>query len=235
VIGTRVLVIDDDADERTLLKSLYGRSDAEVIEATSGIEGLKALYRARPDLVVLDDETPDLDGWQMVERIRQLTDVPLLMLSVSDIDREKVRALRAGADDYVTKPFGREELLARSEALLRRRRTNDDAPRRYADSLVQVDFAAAEARVGDQPLQLSPLEFRLLTAFVRNTNNVLSQDDLLDLAWGDRTLARERVKIYVGYLRSKLRAAGVSDSAIETVRGFGYRYRPPEQPGGGWA
>jgi len=227
VIGTRVLVIDDDADERTLLRSLYGRSDAEVIEAANGIEGLKALYRARPDLVVLDNEVPDLDGWQMVERIRQLTDVPLLMLSVSDIEREKVRALRAGADDYVTKPFGREELLARSEALLRRRRAADGAARRYADSLLEVDFAAAEARVGERPLQLSPLEFRLLTAFVRNPNRVLSQDDLLDLAWGDRTLARDRVKIYVGYLRSKLRAAGGSAAAIETVRGFGYRYRPP--------
>jgi DNA-binding response OmpR family regulator len=228
VLGARVLVIDDDADERTLLRALYGRSDAEVFEAASGIEGLKALYRARPDLVILDDEMPDLDGWQMVERIRQLTDVPLLMLGVADVEREKVRALRAGADDYVIKPFGREELLARSEALLRRRRANDDAPRRYADGLVQVDFAAAEARVRDRPLHLSPLEFRLLTAFVRNAGHVLSQDDLLDMAWGDRTLARDRVKIYVGYLRSKLRAAGGSDAAIETVRGFGYRYRPPE-------
>ena len=227
MIGTRVLVIDDDADERTVLRKLYGRTDAEVIEASSGIEGLKALYRARPDLVVLDDEMPDLDGWQMVERIRQLTDVPLLMLSMSDIELEKVRALRAGADDYVTKPFGREELLARSEALLRRRRSGDAAPRRYADLLVEVDFAAAEARVGERALQLSPLEFRLLTAFVRNPNQVLSQDDLLDLAWGDRTLARERVKIYVGYLRSKLRDAGGTGAAIETVRGFGYRYRPP--------
>jgi DNA-binding response OmpR family regulator len=228
VIGTRVLVIDDDADERTLLRSLYGRSEAEVIEAATGVEGLKELYRARPDLVVLDGAMSDLDGWQMVERIRQLTDVPLLMLSVSDLEREKVRALRAGADDYVTKPFGREELLARSEALLRRRRSGEDAARRYADPLVQVDFAAAEARAGDRPLHLSPLEFRLLTAFVRNPNQVLSQNDLLDMAWGDRTLARERVKIYVGYLRARLRAAGASDAAIETVRGFGYRYRPPE-------
>jgi DNA-binding response OmpR family regulator len=227
VIGTRVLLIDDDADERTLLRSLYGRSDAEVIEATSGVEGLKALYRSRPDLVVLDDGMPDLDGWEMVERIRQLTDVPLLMLGVSDVEREKVRALRAGADDYVIKPFGREELLARSEALLRRRRPHDGAPRRYADSLVEVDFAAAEARAGDRLLHLSPLEFRLLAAFVRNPNHVLSHDDLLDMAWGDRTLARERVKIYVGYLRSKLRAADGADAAIETVRGFGYRYRPP--------
>jgi len=222
-----VLVIDRDADERTLLRSLYGRSDAEVIEAPSGAEGLKALYRSRPDLVVLDDDVPGLDGWQMVERIRELTDVPLLMLGVSDIEREKVRALRAGADDYVIKPFGREELLARSEALLRRRRVTDDAQRRYADSLVEVDFAAAEARAGDRALQLSPLEFRLLAAFVRNPNQVLSQDDLLDMAWGDRTLARGRVKIYVGYLRSKLRAAADADAVIETVRGFGYRYRPP--------
>jgi len=138
-----------------------------------------------------------------------------------------VRALRAGADDYMTKPFGVAELVARSEALLRRRRSGEDAPSRYVDSLVEVDLQAAEARAGGVPLQLTPLEFRLLTAFVRNPNQVLSPDQLLAMAWGDSGFARERVKIYVGYLRSKFREAGVEDAPIETVRGFGYRYRAP--------
>jgi DNA-binding response OmpR family regulator len=223
-----VLVIDGDEGARADLRSLYSKTDAEVIEAASGVDGLRALYRANPDLVVLDDETTDLDGWQMLDRIRQVTDVPLVMLGGCDLEPTKVRALRAGADDYMTKPFGGEELLARSEALLRRQRAHGDVPRHYADSLVEVDFEAAEARAGGQVLSLSPLEFRLLSVFVRNCNRVLSADQLLSQVWGDPGLARDRVKIYVGYLRSKLRAAGVPGNPIETLRGFGYRYRPPD-------
>jgi DNA-binding response OmpR family regulator len=227
VKGRRVLLIDDDEDVRAMVRRLYERNDAEVIEAATGTEGLKALYGSRPDLVLLDIVMPGLDGWRVLNRIRELTDVPVLMLAASDRELEKVRALRAGADDYVTKPFGMEELLARSEALLRRPRAAEGAPAKYADSVVEVDFQAAEARADGRPLNLTPLEFRLLTAFVRNPNQVLSQDQLLAMAWGDSGFARERVKIYIGYLRGKFREAGVEDAPIETVRGFGYRYRPP--------
>jgi DNA-binding response OmpR family regulator len=227
VKGHRVLLIDDDEDVRALVRRLYERNDAEVIEAATGSDGLKALYGSRPDLVLLDITMPELDGWRVLNRIRELTDVPVLMLTAADRELEKVRALRAGADDYVTKPFGLQELLARSEALLRRRRTKEEAPAKYADQLVEVDFQAAEARAEGRPLNLTPLEFRLLSAFVRNPGQVLSPDQLLAMAWGDSGFARERVKIYVGYLRSKFRDAGVEDPPIETVRGFGYRYRPP--------
>ena len=223
--GRRVLVIEGDDEVMTLLRGLYGRHEAEVVEATNGADGLEALDRDHPDLVVLDDAMPDLDGSQMLERIRRVTDVPLLILSARDHELEKVRALRAGADDYVTKPFGREELLARSEALLRRA-SAEAPPRRYVDGALEVDFDATEARVDGRPLALSPLEFRLLGTFLGNPNRVLSQDQLLQTVWGDPGLSRDRVKIYVGYVRSKLRAAGVPDAAIETVRGFGYRFRP---------
>jgi DNA-binding response OmpR family regulator len=227
VKGHRVLLIDDDEDVRTLVRRLYERNDAEVIEAATGTDGLKALYGSRPDLVLLDITMPELDGWRVLNRIRELTDVPVLMLTAADRELEKVRALRAGADDYVTKPFGLQELLARSEALLRRRRAKEEAPAKYADQLVEVDFQSAEARAEGRPLNLTPLEFRLLSAFVRNPGQVLSPDQLLAMAWGDSGFARERVKIYVGYLRSKFREAGVEDPPIETVRGFGYRYRQP--------
>src|SRR4051812_11820432 len=159
VKGRRVLLIDDDVDVRAMVRRLYERNEAEVVEASTGAEGLKALYGARPDLVLLDITMPELDGWRVLNRIRELTDVPVLMLTASDRELEKVRALRAGADDYVTKPFGLQELLARSEALLRRRRVKEDAPSRYADPLVEVDFQAAEARAGNTPLNLTPLEF----------------------------------------------------------------------------
>jgi len=123
VRGRRVLLIDDDDDVRAIVRRVYERNEAEVIEATTGAEGLKALYGDRPDLVVLDVTMPEHDGWRVLDRIRELTDVPVLMLTASALELEKVRALRAGADDYMTKPFGVAELVARSEALLRRRRS----------------------------------------------------------------------------------------------------------------
>ena len=217
--GRRVLLIDS---EEGPLRALYEGAGAE-FAAASGADGLKTLYRLRPDLVLIGSSTPQPDRWHMLGRIRELTDVPVLMLGG---EGEEVRALRAGADDFVAPPFAVDEVLARSEALLRRLGPADEPPPVYADGLVEVDVRAAEARAAGQPLNLTPLEFRLLWAFVNNANHVLSSEQLLALAWGNGGSARERVKIYVGYLRSKFRAAGVEDAPIETVRGFGYRYRP---------
>ena len=116
----RVLVVDDDGDIRTLVAGLLERAGYEVNEAADGRDGLRAVFSDRPDLVLLDVTMPGLDGWGALERIRELTDVPVLMLTARSDELEKVRGLQAGADDYMTKPFGRQELLARVEALLRR-------------------------------------------------------------------------------------------------------------------
>src|SRR2546426_3746534 len=118
--ASRVLVIDDDADIRGLVAKLLERAGLSVEQAEDGRAGLRALHKTPPDLVLLDVTMPDLDGWQTLERIRDLSDVPVLMLTARDSEAEQVRGLRGGADDYVGKPFGREELLARVEALLRR-------------------------------------------------------------------------------------------------------------------
>jgi DNA-binding response OmpR family regulator len=220
-----VLVVDDEADIRELLRQLLERSGHLVREAADGLEGLRALHGWRPDLVVLDVSMPGLDGWTTLERIRELTDVPVLMLSARGTEIDKVRGLKAGADDYVTKPFGRQELLARVEALLRRRGEAGTAiPEAYQDEVLFVDFEQRLVRVGEKEVALTPLEYRLLASFVRNPNQLLSHDQLLELVWGDEDASREQVKLYVGYLRRKLELP----SAIESVRGFGYRYRPPK-------
>jgi DNA-binding response OmpR family regulator len=229
--GSRVLMIEDDAAGRDLLRQLLERAGVEVFEAADGRAGLRALYSHRPDLILLDVTLPELDGWQVLERIRELGDVPVLMLTAHASELEKVRGLQAGADDYVTKPFGAQELLARIEALLRRRPTGAEMRERYDDGVVSVDFAGRAATVNDRPLSLTPLEFRLLSALVRHPNQVLSPDQLLELAWGGaERAARDQVKLYVGYLRKKMAEHGVVDFPIETVRGFGYRYRPPATP-----
>ncbi|MEK6252315.1 MAG: response regulator transcription factor [Actinomycetota bacterium] len=222
----QVLVVDDDDDLRAMVAKLLVRAGMNTLEAASGSEGLRKFYASRPDLVVLDVSMPGMDGFEVLERIRDLSDVPVLLLTARGVEMEKVRGLKSGADDYVTKPFGRQELAARVEALLRRRAEPETGPEVLSDGLVEVDFAQAKALVRGRELSLTPLEFRLLAAFVRNPNQVLSQDQLLELAWSSSSSAsREQVKLYVGYLRRKLReAAGVEP--LETVRGFGYRYNP---------
>jgi DNA-binding response OmpR family regulator len=222
-----VLVVDDDSDIRGLVSELLERSGYDVREAPDGNEGLRVFYAEQPDLVILDVSMPGLDGWGVLERIRELSDVPVVMLTARAEELDKVRGLRAGADDYVTKPFGRQELLARVDAALRRRRSGEPEAERYADGFVTIDFPQRAVTAGGRPVSLTPLEFRLLTAFVRNPNQVLSHDQLLDLAWGDAGAAgRDQVKLYVGYLRRKLGEVEGVESPIETMRGFGYRYRP---------
>jgi DNA-binding response OmpR family regulator len=219
-----ILVCDDESDIRELLRELLGRTGYDVLEAADGQEALRTLYGSSPDLVLLDVSMPNLDGWATLERIRDVSDVPVIMLTARTDELERVRGLKGGADDYVTKPFGRQELLARVEALLRRSTTREPTRERYEDSFVSVDYANREVQVNGKDARLTPLEFRLLTAFVENANQVLSREQLLELVWGDRRgVLAEQVKIYVGYLRRKL---GVGEQGpIETVRGFGYRYR----------
>jgi DNA-binding response OmpR family regulator len=224
---TSILVVDDDDDIRALVGELLERAGHVVIKAPDGESALKLFYSRQPDLVVLDVSMPGLDGWEVLKRIRELSDVPVLMLTARAEELEKVRGLRAGADDYVTKPFGRQELLARVDATLRRGRSAPQAQETYADDFLTVDFAQRKVTAGGVELALTPLEFRLLGAFVRNQNQVLSHDQLLELAWGDaRSADRDQVKLYVGYLRRKLGTGVGDESPIETVRGFGYRYRP---------
>jgi DNA-binding response OmpR family regulator len=224
---TSILVVDDDDDIRALVGELLERAGHVVIKAPDGESALKLFYSQQPDLVVLDVSMPGLDGWEVLKRIRELSDVPVLMLTARAEELEKVRGLRAGADDYVTKPFGRQELLARVDATLRRGRSAPQAQETYADDFLTLDFAQRKVTAGGVELALTPLEFRLLGAFVRNQNQVLSHDQLLELAWGDaRSADRDQVKLYVGYLRRKLGTGVGDESPIETVRGFGYRYRP---------
>jgi DNA-binding response OmpR family regulator len=216
-----ILAIDDDITIREALRELLQRAGYDVRLAVDGRAGLRSFHAEPPDLVILDVTMPELDGWQTLERIRDLSDVPVLMLTARTAELERVRGLRAGGDDYVAKPFGRQELVARVEALLRRTRGAVRTSTAYSDDSIEVDFAQAAVTVRGTPVALTPLEFRLLSAFVRHPNQVLSRDQLFELVWTDRGRAStDQVKLYVGYLRRK-----IGPRTIETVRGFGYRYR----------
>jgi DNA-binding response OmpR family regulator len=225
---SRILVVDDDPDIRSLVVELLLRAGHEIEEAPDGRSGLRALHASPPDLVLLDVSMPDMDGWQTLERIRDLSDVPVIMLTARGDELERVRGLRAGADDYVTKPFGRQELVARVQALLRRSgaRTRDPAES-YADALVTIDFGQRSVTYSGRDVALTPLEFKLLSTLVRHPRQVLSRNQLLELVWGDSYgVSGDQVKLYVGYLRRKLDPEAPANVPIETVRGFGYRYNP---------
>ena len=221
-----ILVVDDDPDIRTLLRELFHRTGFLVAEAGDGQEALRVFFDERPDLVVLDVAMPRLDGWQTLERIREVSDVPVVMLTAKATELEKTRGLRAGADDYVTKPFGRQELLARVDALLRRTGKRGAPLESYSDAYLTIDFTQRAVTARGEPVELTPLEFRLLTAFIRHPNQVLTHDQLLQLVWGVEG-SRDQVKLYVGYLRKKLSPEEPDSVPIETRRGFGYSYRPP--------
>jgi DNA-binding response OmpR family regulator len=224
----RVLVIDDDDDIRGLVAELLQRSGLEVEQASDGRAGLRAFHQSQPDLVLLDVSMPELDGWQTLERIRDLSDVPVMMLTARGAELERVRGLQAGADDYMVKPFGRQELVARVQALLRRARTSGGEARQenYVDDRITIDFAQRAVEYDGREVALTPLEFKLLSAFVRHPRQVLSREQLLELVWGNAYgVSGDQVKLYVGYLRRKLDPEQPERVPIETVRGFGYRYQ----------
>jgi DNA-binding response OmpR family regulator len=228
----RVLVIEDDRDISLGIRTVLGRQGLEVDSSPDGKQGLRAFHLARPepfDLVVLDIGLPAMDGWAVLERIRDLSDVPVLILTAHGQEGDKVRGLQGGADDYLTKPFGNRELAARVEALLRRPRAGAPRAEVYDDGRLLVRVTAREVSVGGTPVSLTPTEFRLLAALIRHPGQTLTPDQLLKLAWNDPLgVGPDRVKFGVMRLRRKLgQGAGEPGAAIEAVRGFGYRYVPP--------
>jgi DNA-binding response OmpR family regulator len=221
-----VLVVDDDDDIRLLLAELLRGAGYAVETACDGRAALRTFHETRCDLVVLDLSMPELDGFETLERLRDLSDVPVILLTARGGEIDKVRGFRAGADDYVVKPFGRQELLARIEALLRRAPAPNHQER-YDDGAISIDHGTRVVLCRGLPVRLTPLEFRLLDAFTRHPGQVLSAEQLIVHCWGHEAgVSRDQVKLYVSYLRKKL---GQSDGfqPIETVRGFGYRYAPP--------
>ena len=222
----RILIVDDDAEIRLLLTELLSRAGFQVDEAVDGKSALRKLFETPPALVILDVTMPEMDGYQTLERIRDLSDVPVIMLTARTQELERVRGLSSGADDYVPKPFGRQELLARVQALLRRSGGKTEVNDSYRDDFVEIDFPQRRVVVDDREVQLTPLEFKLLSVFVQHPSQVLSRDQLLELVWGYPVAVDTNVvDVFVGYLRRKLELGG-EPRILHTVRGVGFVLRP---------
>ena len=196
------------------------------VSVHAGGEGaLRAVFNAQPPLVVIEDGLTDTNGMDLLLGLRTLGDMPAIVIGEDQSERAAVCALERGADRYMSLPLRRDELRATAMAILRRAQSTSVAPQIYTDGTLEVDFEQFGVRVRGVDVQLTPVEFRVLAAFVNHVGHTLSPEEILEAAWGHSDLPRGRVKLYIGYLRRKFRQVGV-DLEIETVRGFGYRYSP---------
>ena len=222
---TRVLVVDDEPQIRRALRTSLQAHGYEVETAGTGEEGLVAAAEAAPDLVFLDLGLPDLDGTEVIRRLRSFSEVPVIVLSVRDRQADKVAALDVGADDYVTKPFGMEELLARLRATLRRSHPEAPAPpaQRFGD--LRLDLAKRLVTLGGEAVHLTPTEYGLLEALVTNPGKLLTHQWLLRRVWGQGYGQESHyLRVYVRALRKKLGDAAAAPSLILTEPGVGYRW-----------
>lgn len=225
----KALVIGAGSSVSGLLEELLRGAGIGLVQVANGVAGLKAFYAERPDVVLLDLDLADVNGLEVLGTVRELSDVPVLAITAHDGEANRIQALRAGADDCMTKPTSEQEVLARIEALLRRARSAPKIAPVLDDEFIHIDHHRHRVEVLGTEVSLTPIEFRMLTVFAENPGRVLGHGQLLDLVWGDRIRDKDEVKLYVSYLRRKLGEAAEVDP-VETVRGVGYRYQPRKAP-----
>ena len=227
----KILVIDDDTTLLTLLRQSLERAGYQVITATNGLAGLQQMYDQRPDLIILDVMMPRMDGWETLSRIREVSQVPIIMLTAKDEEADKIRGFTYGVDDYVTKPFSFAELTARVGAILQRVRRSAPTvpPKVHVVGDLIIDLENRRVTKNGQPIDLTPTEFRLLAYLVENAGRVLSHEQLLTRVWGYEYAGDTGyVKRYIWYLRQKLEDDPSNPQYIITERGFGYSFRKPD-------
>lgn len=227
---TTILLVEDQAELRDLV-GLWLKRAGYVCEAVGdGRSALRLFYETHPDLVLLDLSLPEMDGWQLCERIREVSQVPIIMLTATGEEAAKVRALQMGADDYVTKPFGFPELLARIEAVLRRARAAGQPHEVYRHGDVLLDAPAHRATLRGADLKLTPTEYRLLAFFMQHPGQLLTHRQILESVWGPAYVGDiDSLRIYIRSLRKKLEGEN-GPHYIGTEHGLGYRFRA-EQSG----
>jgi two-component system KDP operon response regulator KdpE len=225
-MGEKILIIDDEDTTVDLLSILLTHKGFEVIKAYRAEEGLRKAYRTHPDLVLLDIMMPDMDGWEVCRRLRELSDMPIVFLTARTEIKDVVKGLEMGADDYIVKPHDNEELIARIRAHLRRVPKNSFSEEMIFDGgRFRVNFLNREVVVDGEQRHLTPKEFGLLSVLVRNAGRVVTRSDLVTEAWGpEYSDAIDSLKLYIHYLRKKIENDPTRPKYILTSRGVGYRF-----------
>jgi two-component system KDP operon response regulator KdpE len=226
----RILVIEDDVGSAELVRYRLEQADYTVRLAADGIDGLRQAYAWQPDLIVLDVMLPSMSGWTVCERLRQITDVPIIFLTVLDQEKHVIHGLRLGGDDYVVKPYDHRELVARIEAVLRRQ-VMQAIPTSgvYVYDNLQIDFDRRKVTRGEKTISLTPLEFKLLACLAESPGKSYSHNYLLRRVWGADHQSRNSLKLYIWYLRRKLECDPTNPDIVLTDHGVGYRLRQPQR------
>jgi DNA-binding response OmpR family regulator len=229
----KILVVDDDAHVRQSLAAILEEEGYAIVTAQDGPEALRRLYAEKPALVLLDIVMPGMDGWEVCRRIRELTEVPIIILTARGQVQDRVRGLDLGADDYLVKPVMLDELQARVRSALRRGRRSPTTMEPEALSFdrgrLVVDTRAGEIWVEGQRLKMRPLDYRLLVYLARNAGQLLTHNQILDAVWGhEYTGDRASLKLYVWRLRQKIERSTNDPHYIQTERGIGYRFMRPD-------
>ena len=223
-MSSRIMVVDDEKHIVELARLYLTREGYEVEGVGDGSQAVARFGQLKPDLVILDIMLPGIDGLTICKEIRKQSQVPIIMLTARDEVTDKVVGLELGADDYLTKPFHPQELVARAKALVRRAKLEPDQPKLIRAGRLEVDLERHEVRYGAAKLQLRPKEFDLLSLLARHPGRVFQRSELLDLVWGyDFPGYTRTVDVHVQQLREKLAGGGVTDPAIHTVWGVGYK------------
>jgi two-component system KDP operon response regulator KdpE len=225
---TVALVIDDEPQTRRFLRGVLGNKGYRVVEAATGQEGLRVATEQRPEIVLLDLGLPDMDGVEVTRDLRAWSFVPIIVLSVRDREQEKIEALDAGADDYLTKPFGAGELLARMRVALRRSARSGDlsAPPLFTVDTLRVDLVGRAVTVGGRDVHLTPTEYKLLSVLIRSAGRVVMHDTLLREVWGrGQEDEVQYLRVFVAQLRRKIEPDAARPRYLLTVPGIGYRIR----------
>jgi two-component system KDP operon response regulator KdpE len=226
VSAGKILVVDDDPQIRRVMRATLSGQHYEVVEARNGEEALERFRQEMPDLVLLDMNMPGMDGLETCRLLRAGSEAPILIVSVRNTERDKVAALDAGADDYVTKPFGMEELLARIRAAMRRAPASPEAgPHSISGGDLQIDFDARRVRVADREVRLTPKEFELLRHLVAHAGRPVPHRELLQAVWGpDYGEETEYLRVFINQLRKKIEPDPAKPRYVLTEPWVGYRF-----------
>lgn len=227
--STTIMIVDDEPQIRRVLRTTITSHEYAVIEAKTGEEALDLMRSERPDLILLDVNMPGITGFETCAEIRRTSDIPIIMLTVRNTERDKVRALDAGADDYVVKPFGAEELMARIRAALRRSGQAESLPPFVSNDLT-IDFEKRQVVKKGQPVRLTPKEFDLLRHLVANSGKSLAHRRLLQAIWGpDYGDETEYLRVFINQLRKKIEPDPRHPHYIHTEPWIGYRFEAPQE------
>ncbi|MCX6081163.1 MAG: response regulator transcription factor [Chloroflexi bacterium] len=220
----RILIVDDERPIRRFLNASLSGSYA-IIEAANGQEAIRAVTTERPDLIILDLGLPDLDGVEVTRRLREWTQIPIIVVSVREQESDKIAALDAGADDYLTKPFGAGELLARIRVAMRRTTQNDNEPV-FSSGRLNVDLTMRTVTLSDQPVTLTPTEYDLLKTLIKHAGKVLTHHQLLRTVWGNAYEGDTHIlQVNISNLRRKIEPDPARPTHIVTEPGVGYRLK----------